>query len=248
MRQLIIAMSALWLGVAAAIAQTAPATPPQLLSTTTPDNTSYQENPGLLTGCQARLAAFQDKSCDIIFIGDQITANWLTIGKAVWDKYYATRHAFNFGVSGDATQNVLWRLANMNVQQLNPKVAVVLIGTNNNANGPHEIAAGVEAVLTNTEVAFPGVKIILVSIPPSVRANGKMMQADSIIKNFADNSSTYYLDLVSHMPAVTTTAPGGKTETNWTGLGDDGLNLNASGYEIWASTMEPLLTKLLTEK
>ena len=226
----------------------APITPPGLVSSTTPDNTPYLGNPSLLTACQARVDAFQDKPCDIIFIGDSTTANWLTTGKALLDKSYVPRHALNFGVNGDETQNVLWRLANMNIQSFKPKVAVILIGTNNNANDPHEIAAGVKAVLANTQSVFPGVKIILVSILPNARANDKMMKANSILKNSADNNTTYYLDLVSLMPRVEGTSPDGKKEINWKGLGDDGLNLNASGYEIWGNGMEPLLAKLLAAK
>ena len=72
-----------------------------------------------------------------------------------------------------------------------------------------------------------------------------MMQVDSIIKSYADNSTVYYLDLVPLMPPVTTTTPGGKTDTNWKGLGKDHLHPNAIGYQIWADAMEPLLTKLL---
>jgi len=262
MRQLIIVAWAVWFGMAAT-AQANPCLAPATLidlaasnsvassdsaSTTTSDNTRYLDNPDLLTGCQARLAAIQDNPCNILFIGDSLTENWLTIGKPVWDKFYAPRHTLNFGVSGDGTQNVLWRLTNMNVQVVTPKVAVILIGTNNYANDPHEIAAGVEAVMANTEEVFPDVKIILVSILPNARANEKMMQTNRLIKSFADNSTSYYLDLVPLMPRVMTTTSDGQTDTNWKGIGDDGLNLTAAGYEIWANGMEPLLTKLLANK
>jgi lysophospholipase L1-like esterase len=224
-----------------------PAMPAQLESTTTPDNTRYLNNPSLLAGCKARLAAIQGQPCDIIFIGDSLMEKWLTAGKATWDKFYAPHHALNFGVSGDKTENVLWRLANMNVQSLNPKVAVILIGTNNYANEPKEIAAGVEGVISLTQNVLPGTKIILMSIPPNRRANDKMMQADAILKTLADNSTVYYLDLVPLMPPATDT-PGGKTEPNWKGLGDDGLHFDASGYAMWANAMQPLTTKLLGGK
>ena len=224
-----------------------PAKLPEPLSTTTPDNTRYLNDPQLLTDCTARLAAMSDKPCDIIFIGDSITAAWLGEGKTVWEKSYAPRHALDFGIGGDKTQNVLWRLNNMDLQNLKPKVAVVLIGTNNTMNTPHEIANGVKAVLANTQEAFPGVKIILVSIMPNARAEDKMMQADSLIKSYADDSTVYYLDLVPLMPEVTTASPdAGTTDTNWKGLGPDRLHPDTSGYQIWADAMEPLLTKLLT--
>src|SRR5271170_7941364 len=191
MKQVIIAFWAMWLGLGASAQTnvpvgfspstsppanvTTPAQIPEPNSATTPDNTRYLNNPELLAQCQERLAAFNDQPCDIIFIGDSITERWLAAGKPIWDKSYAPRHALDFGIGGDKTQNVLWRLANMDVQQLKPKVAVILIGTNNLANEPHEIADGIKAVIANTEETFAGVKIILVSIMPSNRSNEKMM-------------------------------------------------------------------------
>ena len=225
--------------------ETAPASLPEPLSTTTPDNTRYLNAPTLLTACADRVAAFNNKPCDIIFIGDSITAGWLGAGKAIWDKKYAPRHALDFGINGDKTQNVLWRLANMGVQGLQPKVAVIMIGTNNTLNSPHEIADGVKSVLANTQENFPGIKIILVSILPNARANDKMMEANSLIRSYADDSAVYYLDLVSLMPEVTTNAPDGTLDTNWKGLGPDHLHPDASGYQIWADAMEPLLANML---
>jgi len=230
---------------AAASDNAAPANLPEPLSTTTADNTRYLNHPELVDACAARLTAADDKPCDIIFIGDSITEGWLDVGKDVWDKYYLPRHALDFGVWGDKTQNVLWRLSNMSIENLKPKVAVVMIGTHNFMNSPHEIADGIKAVLANTEEAFPGVKIILVSIMPNERANDKMMQVNALIKSYADDQSVYFLDLVPLMPAVVTNLPGGRTDTNWKGLGKDRLHPDASGYQIWADAMEPLLKKLL---
>jgi len=262
MKPWIVALWTLGFGVAAT-AQTAPpaASPlpaastiaataklPEPTSTTTPDNTRYLNDPSLLESCQARLDAFNDKPCDIIFIGASNIAGWDKAGKAVWDQTYAPRHALNFGIEGDKIQNVLWGLNNMDLQSLKPKAAVILIGANNTANSSHEIADGVKAVLANTQAAFPGVRIILVSLMPNERADSIMMQANSITKNYADNSTIYYLDLIPFMPPVTISTPDGKTETNWKGLSDDRLHANAEGYQIWANAMEPLLTKLLAGK
>jgi lysophospholipase L1-like esterase len=214
-------------------------------SATAPDNTRYLKNPNMLRGCEAQLAAFNDKPCDIIFIGDSITAGWLGAGRGIWQTAYEPRHALDFGIGGDKTQNVLWRLNNMGIQNLKPKVAVVLIGTNNIANTPHEIADGIRAVMANTQEAFPGIRIILVSIMPNARANDKMMQVDSIIRSYADDSTVFYLDLVPLMPPVTTTNSDGQTTTNWKGLSGDRLHPDASGYQIWADAMEPVLAKAL---
>jgi lysophospholipase L1-like esterase len=227
-------------------APAAPAKPmlPEPLSATTPDNTRYLNKPGLTGGVTADLAKIQGKPCDIIFIGDSITAGWKGAGKAIWEKDYVPRHALDFGIGGDKTQNVLWRLDNMPVKDLKPKVAVILIGTNNFGT-PEEIAAGVKAVVEKTQATFSGVKIILLTIMPNRRAEDKMMAANVIIKSYADDKSVFLLDLTPLMTPITTTGANGKPDTNYKGLSKDHLHPDASGYQIWADAMEPLLTKLL---
>lgn len=251
-----IALALYALSLAAVVAQTtnapAPAAPPapaaetpvEPLSATRADNTRYQLNPSLLADCQARLDAINGKPCDVIFIGDSITSDWLGAGNAVWKEKYEPRHALNFGVTGDKTQNVLWRLNNMSVQELKPKVAVVLIGKNNLANSAHEIADGVKAVIATTQMVFPGVKVILVSIPSNPTDEDKIMQTDKLLRHLADDTSVFYLDLVPLMTPSTVTGPNGLPVTKYKGLGPDGVHLDASGYQMWADAMEPLLAKL----
>jgi lysophospholipase L1-like esterase len=203
---------------------------------TVPDLTRYLNNPALLNFCTAQVAEFNDRDADIIFIGDSITQGWLGKGKDVWTANFASRNALDFGISGDQTQHVLWRMDNYPIQRLHPKVAVVLIGTNNLHNTAPEIASGVKAVLTKTQTMFPGIKIILVSIMPNRRANDLMMDANLILRTFADDKTVYYLDLVPLMTPV---------GDNWKGLGPDHLHPDASGYQLWTDAMLPLLNKLL---
>ena len=68
---------------------------------------------------------------DILFMGDSITDFWRNRGSNVWNQYYAPRHAANFGISGDRTQHVLWRMDNGELDGIKPKVVVLMIGTNN---------------------------------------------------------------------------------------------------------------------
>jgi len=85
---------------------------------------------------------------DILFMGDSITDFWRNRGSNVWNKYYAPRHAADFGISGDRTQHVLWRMDNGELDGIKPKVAVVMIGTNNvHANTPAEVAEGITAIV-----------------------------------------------------------------------------------------------------
>lgn len=82
---------------------------------------------------------------DFLFIGDSITHGWENAGKKLWDKYYAPRKAVNMGFGGDRTQHVLWRLDHGHLEGISPKLAVLMIGTNNsngNDNTAEEIADG----------------------------------------------------------------------------------------------------------
>jgi len=233
-----------------------------------PDGSKYlvdKAAPGKATGvqrledCVKRVSAFKDKPCDIIIIGDSITHLWLDQKRgslSIWNENYAPHHALNFGVGGDSVQNVLWRLDNLDIKGLRPKVGILMIGTNNRKNTPEETAEGIKAVIAKTRETFPGIKIILMSILPSRRAsatseedaiaiNNRMMAANTIIQGYADNQSVYWLDLVPLMPPIMTSKPDGTLDTNYTGLGEDHLHPNGMGFHIWADAMAPLLTKLL---
>ena len=66
---------------------------------------------------------------DVLFLGDSITQGWAD--NAVWKQRYVLRKPANFGIGGDTTQNVLWRIENGALVGIDPKVVVLLIGTNN---------------------------------------------------------------------------------------------------------------------
>jgi len=204
--------------------------------TTVPNVMRFLNSPDLLKFSTQQVAEFNGRDADMIFLGDSITQGWRGKGEQVWEANFAPRNALDFGISGDSTQHVLWRMDNYPIQRLHPKVAVVLIGTNNTHNTAPEIADGVKAVLTKTQTMYPGIKIILVSIMPNKRANDLMMAANEILKTFADNQTVYYLDLVPVMTPV---------GDNWKGLGADHLHPDAAGYQLWADAMMPLLNKLL---
>jgi lysophospholipase L1-like esterase len=215
----------------------APPSPPPPPSTTTPSDSNYTgRHAADNKACEALVAAMKGQPCDLIFIGDSITQGWVQRGKDVWEKHYAPRHALDFGVGADATQHTLWRLEHMDVASFRPKVAVLMIGTNNTRNTPEDIAAGVKAVLEKTQSVFPGVKVILMSILPNARATEKMAAVNVLIKTFADARTVYYLDLAAQMTPL---------DGSWKGLGPDKLHLTAEGYEMWAAALDPLLDKLL---
>src|SRR5262249_44860722 len=110
----------------------------------------------------------QEGVVDLIFIGDSITQGWETSPSSqrpnvggctdVWEKFYGNRKAMNAGISGDRTQHVLWRLENGNIEGIKPKLAVVMIGTNNAPKGGNtgeEIGAGIKAIVSKLREKLP---------------------------------------------------------------------------------------------
>ena len=64
----------------------------------------------------------QKGGIDVLFMGDSITDFWRNRGSNVWNQFYAPRHAANFGISGDRTQHVLWRIDHGELDGIHPKV------------------------------------------------------------------------------------------------------------------------------
>ena len=176
------------------------------------------------------------KPADLIFIGDSITEQWRWgAGWPVWKEHFEER-AFDFGLGSDKTQHTIWRLQNFDLGEFHPKVAVVLIGTNNTQDTPEEIAKGVKAVIDATKTKFAGIKVVVLSILPNARATEKMATTNTLIAPMADNKTVFYLDLASKF------TPDGD---NWKGLSGDRLHLTKEGYTMWATELEAMLPKVM---
>ena len=183
---------------------------------------------------------------DLIFIGDSITHGWEGKGKAIWEKYYIKRNAVNLGIGGDRTQHVLWRLDNGNIKNINPKVAVVMIGTNNSGNGRNsaeEMIDGVTAVIEKLRTKLPKTEILLLDIfPRGQRINaqrGKILQVNQVLSLLDSRPHVTFLRIGQNF-----VSPDGSIAKD---IMPDFLHLTPSGYEIWAKSIEPTLARLMGE-
>ncbi len=180
---------------------------------------------------------------DLIFIGDSITQGWEGNGKNVWKKSYDKRNAANLGISGDRTQHVLWRLDNGNIYGIKPKLAVIMIGTNNSgSNTSEQIADGIKAIVVKLRERLPETKILLLGIFPRGANNDDARRkvnakTNEIVSKLADDKAVTYLDIGPKF------------------LEDDGtltrevmpdlLHLSEKGYQIWADSIEESVAKLM---
>jgi beta-glucosidase len=181
----------------------------------------------------------------LLFIGDSITQGWEASGaKDVWEKYYGNRKAVNIGIGGDRTQHVLYRLQNGNLEEIKPKAAVVMIGTNNSNgedNTVEQIADGVKAIVKELRTREPQMKILVLGIFPRGEnpnpQRGKVAQVNQIIQKLDDGQHVFYLDIGHRF-----LEEDGRLSA---AIMPDYLHLTPKGYEIWAEAIEPKLAELL---
>ncbi len=181
---------------------------------------------------------------DLIFVGDSITQGWEGRGKDVWDKYYSHRKPLNLGIGGDRTQHVLWRLDNGNISGIQPKVAVVMIGTNNSGkdrNTADEMVDGVEAVVKKLRSKLPETKILLLAIfPRGEKFNdqrGKILQVNQVLRKLHDGKHIHYMDIGHRFMDGDGMIP--------KAIMPDFLHFSTAGYGVWAKAIETKLASLL---
>lgn len=183
---------------------------------------------------------------DLVFIGDSIMHAWEGLGDAEWQQYYQPRNALNLGFSGDRTENVLWRIANGAIDDITPKLVVLMIGTNNaghRKDDPKETALGIEKIIEALQTKLPNTKILLLAIFPRGKTSQDPMRllvdsTNRLIQPLADQRSVFWLDINHHFLQ--------QDGTISQSVMNDYLHPNASQYVVWARAMEPTISKLMT--
>jgi lysophospholipase L1-like esterase len=181
----------------------------------------------------------------VLFLGDSITAGWNGNGKETWlqyDKY----NAANFGISGDRTQHVLWRIENGELADIKPKVTVLMIGTNNlKDDEPDKISEGIETIVkiirneTNSKVLLLGI-FPRGADPDNVGTKmfrAKIATINDRIKKLDDGQNIRYLDISD----VFLEKDGSISEK----IMKDALHPGPEGYKRWADAMQPTLDEML---
>ena len=183
---------------------------------------------------------------DLVFIGDSITQNY-ELYAPVWDAFYGQRNALNLGYGMDTTGATLWRIAQGELDGISPKVAVILIGTNNTnlGRGVVETVAGVKAVVAAAQAHLPRSKILLLGILPSGKSVGKS-KADAEINArlagyYSGNKDVTFLDI-----APVFIRRGALDLSLYVEQPPEGaLHPNPRGQAAMAAAIEPTLARLL---
>jgi lysophospholipase L1-like esterase len=198
---------------------------------------------GFVAKHQANLEVAKQGDANVLFMGDSITDFWRNpegayAGKPVLDKYFGQWKVANFGIAGDTTQGVLYRLKDGEGKGFSPKAVMLMIGTNNTGrNSAAEIAEGIGAVVLELQRDFPTAKILLLGVFPRGRAadpaRATIADINKTIAKLHDGNRVHYLDIGKGFLDADGNIP--------TDVMSDGLHPTTKGYEIWAkAVIEPL--------
>lgn len=191
----------------------------------------------------------------LLFLGDSITAGW-TKAPDIWERYYGKYQPANFGIGGDQTQHVIWRIENGELDGITPKVTVLMLGTNN--TGTHtaeEIAAADRRIVELIRRKIPGTTVVVLAVFP----RGARKDAKGVITEEAAADARKRQAIIDGVNARLAKLDDGKhvrfLDINKVFLDQDGkipfsimpdqLHPNAAGYQLWADALQPLLTQLM---
>lgn len=129
---------------------------------------------------EEKLARIRQGHVDLVFLGDSIMQDWEQSGPPAWrdfapdwQRFYGDRNAVNLGFKGDTTASLLWRIEHGEVDGIQPKAAVILIGANNNGRmhaSAEQTLEGIAAVIAELHRRLPQTRLLLLSVLPSERS------------------------------------------------------------------------------
>jgi lysophospholipase L1-like esterase len=221
-----------------------PTPTPAPTPTPTDPNDPLSSVPHLPERHQEFLDRIKQGPVDLLFLGDSITDYWRGKAPDLFNDNYGQYRPANFGVAGDKTQNVIWRITHGELDGINPKVVVLMIGTNNLASAADDkIAAGIKKIVSIIRERLPSSKVLLLGILPRGPADdprrGRIKNINRMIEDLDDGGQhVRFLDMGTKF-----LQPDGSISTS---VMADYLHPTRKGYEIWADAMRPTLLSLLS--
>ena len=185
---------------------------------------------------------------ECLLMGDSITDWWRRAGLEVYEENFGPLDCANFGIAGDRTQGVLWRMEHGELEGYSPKLMMLMIGTNNlssrlrTPNTPAEIAMGIAVIVTKFRTTFPDAKVLLLGVfprgaEPRNDFREPIRQINSLIATLDDGEHVRYMDIGGRF-----LEQDGSISVE---VMADGLHPTARGYEIWADAVMPTFREML---
>jgi lysophospholipase L1-like esterase len=187
---------------------------------------------------------------DVYFVGDSIVRRWGALDYPEllrnWNANFFGWNAANFGWGADRIEHVLWRLENGELDDVRPKVIVVLAGTNNLDDEPGgeekvaDVTRGLQALVALCRRKAPEATVILTAILPRndhPAVVPEIVRVNARLARLADGKQVRFLDINDKLAD--------REGKLYEGMTFDGLHPTLKGYQIWANALKPILTELL---
>ncbi len=210
------------------------------------DAAVFRTDPNSLVAHSQLLAKAKQGGIDVYFEGDSITRRWGATDYpdllANWKQNFFGWNAADFGWGADQTQNILWRLENGELDAVNPKVVVLLAGTNNLGHGAEDVARGVQAIVGAIQTKAPAATVIVMGLFPRNDDTALMPVIDRIngdLSKIADGRKVRYLNINDKLAGSDGRLLNGMMNVK------DKLHPTAKAYQIWADALKPIFTELL---
>src|SRR5579859_811021 len=179
---------------------------------------------------------------DFLLLADSSTDGWRGGGEKVYDASLEEFKPANFGIGGDRTQHVLWRLQNGELDGITPKLCMLMIGTNNGGDSAEDVTAGITAIVKEIQKKSPLTKVLLLGIfPRGEKPNPGRERNDrvnSIVAKLDDGGKTVkYLDIGAKFM--------NEDKTLSKDIMPDFLHLTEKGYQIWADAVLPTVKEMM---
>jgi len=191
---------------------------------------------------------------DVYFVGDSIARRWGAIDYpqllANWKENFFGWNAADFAWGADRTEHILWRLENGELDGVNPKVIVVLAGTNNVGPRPGplgsdakiaDITRGLKAIIDICQRKAPAATIIMTAIFPrndNMAVMAEINQINANVSRMADGKRVRFLNVNDKLADANGVLFDGM-------MNADKLHPALKGYQVWADGLTPILTALL---
>lgn len=222
-----------------------PKRPPQVQDPTVPMQGYFPEYPqAWMNFHKMFVERARQGNVSIVFLGDSITQGWKD-QQDLWQARYGKRGAVNFGIGGDRTQQLLWRIQNGTLNGIQPKLVVLNIGVNNlwgDTFGNARIAEGISKVVTAIRTKLPKTKVLVLGIFPTQQDANNPIRAtikdiNTRVAKLDNGKTVRFLDIGPKFL--------GKDGSLSKDVMPDYLHLSPKGYQIWADAMQVLLNQML---
>jgi (4-O-methyl)-D-glucuronate---lignin esterase len=189
---------------------------------------------------------------DVYFLGDSIVRRWGATDYpellANWKANFFGWNAANFGWGADRIENIHWRVDHGELDGVNPKVIVLLAGTNNVGSQPHDdaeihnITRGLDALVRTCRRKAPSAAVIVTAIFPrndNMAVMPAIRQINQHLAQMADGRNVRFLNVNDKLADADGRLFDGMMSPR------DKLHPTLQGYQVWADALKPILTGLL---